>query len=202
PRPLRRESTLLRQQAAPVLPLDVVHADELDPLRFAQVENADHVLVRHLPGQDQLLLEPPQHLLLIGELGTDHLERHDAVELAVARLVDRPHAALAQQFEDFIAPAQHAPRHERLGEPVHAGWGWGGLRPALARAAGDRRARAGARDGRAGAGDRPAREVEGRVTLRAPDGAGSVLVLTPGTLHRCAWPLAVNSKHYGLGIAK
>ena len=201
---LRREPPFLPQQAAQVLAFDKVHADELDPLRFSQIENADHVLVRHLARQDQLLLEAPQHLLLIGQLRTDHLERHDAIQLAVARLVDRSHAALAQQLEDFVAPAQHAPGHERLSEAVRARRG-GGLRPAFRHTARHRRARA--RDGRAGTGGRHAGKVERRVTLRAPDGPGRVLVLTLGALHRhhsidVLGQLAVSSKHYGFGLAK
>src|SRR5439155_11334830 len=124
---------------------------------------------------------------------TDHLERHDAIQLAVARLVDRSHAALAQQFEDFVAPAQHAPGHERLSETVQAGRTLGGLRPAFRypagrhtagrHTAGRYTAAARARDGRARAGGRHAGQVERRVTLRAPDGPGRVLVAALNAFH-------------------
>ena len=35
-----------------VLALDEIHRDELDPLSFTEIENADHVSVGHLARQD------------------------------------------------------------------------------------------------------------------------------------------------------
>src|SRR5262249_44277721 len=90
-----RELTLLGQQGLEVAALDEFHGDELDAVGFAQIENADHVAVRYLARQDELLLEALQNFRQSGQFGTDHFESHQAVEFTVAGFVYGAHAALS-----------------------------------------------------------------------------------------------------------
>ncbi len=90
-----------------LLALDERHRDELDAVDLAEVVDADHVPVGHLPRQQQLLLEAAlQHrgrARLGRHLGPDDFERDDDAELGVPRLVDRAHAAAAQETNDVVA---------------------------------------------------------------------------------------------------
>ncbi len=92
--------------------LDVLHREELDPLRLAEVEDADHVLVRHLAREHELLLEARERLGAFRGVEPDRLERDQLVELAVARLVDAAHAALAEDRHDLVAVAEDGSEHE------------------------------------------------------------------------------------------
>ena len=54
------------------------------------------------PGQrTRLAGEPLGECFVLADLGRQDFQRHQAVELLLAGLVDRPHAALAQKLEDF-----------------------------------------------------------------------------------------------------
>ena len=52
-------------------PVDVFHADEANALRLAQIVNADHILVRDVTGENQLLLEAGEDCGIGGQLRTD-----------------------------------------------------------------------------------------------------------------------------------
>ena len=104
---LHRQRAALPDEGREVLALDELHRDELDALGQAEVVDPDHVAVGDLAGEDDLLLEARQHLLVGLELGPDHLQRHVPLELEVARLVDRAHAADADPLLDPVAAAEH-----------------------------------------------------------------------------------------------
>ena len=93
---LRRELSLTTQQRPQVLPVDVFHADETDALGLPQVVNADHVLVRDIAGENELLLEAQQNRGIGCQFGTDDFERDQAVQFAVAGLVHGAHTALPE----------------------------------------------------------------------------------------------------------
>ena len=59
--------------------------------------------MRDFARQDQLLFEAAKNFGMAGELGTYQFERDQALEFGVARLVDRAHAALAEQLKNFEA---------------------------------------------------------------------------------------------------
>ena len=96
----------LMDEGAKVDAFDVLHGDELHAVGFAEVVDADDVAVRDLGGEDELLLEALNDGGVAGVFAADGLERNDAIQLDVARLVDGSHAALAEQREDFIALAE------------------------------------------------------------------------------------------------
>ncbi len=108
---LGREFSLAAQERAEVVAIDVFHADEADTIRLAQVVNADHVLVRDIAGENELLLEAQQNRGISCQLGPDDLERDQAVQFAVAGLVHGPHTALSEHTQDFVASAE---KHARL----------------------------------------------------------------------------------------
>lgn len=54
------------------------------------------------PRENQFLLEAGENVGLAGQLRADHLQRNQAIEFLVARLVDRPHSTFAEQFQDFV----------------------------------------------------------------------------------------------------
>ena len=96
-------------QAAQVLTLDILHGDELHAVGLAQVVNPDHILVRDLRGQKQFLLEAVDDGLASCQIRPDHFQRHHAIQFAVARLVNRAHAAFAEDLQNLVAlPQQRA----------------------------------------------------------------------------------------------
>ena len=93
---IRRQLAALHQDAFQVATVDVIHGDELAPIRHAQFKNANDVLVRDLPGEYQLLLEAPQDVGMAGKLGPNDFKRNEQIQLAIAGLIHRAHAAFAQ----------------------------------------------------------------------------------------------------------
>jgi hypothetical protein len=75
--------------------------------------NADDVLVRDLPGEEQLLFEALLGLrrdLAALRVGANDLQRNGDLQFRVPRLVHRAHAADTEHFDDVI------PRAERLAD--------------------------------------------------------------------------------------
>jgi hypothetical protein len=54
-----------------------------------------------------LLAEASHEVRIVTVFRVEHLDGDVAAELAVGRPVDRGHAALAQQLDQAIAPAEH-----------------------------------------------------------------------------------------------
>ena len=102
-----RKLALMGHQGLQILPLDELHGDELDAVRFAKIENANHVFVRDLPRQNQFLLEAMQRLRLRGEFRPNYFQRHEPLELAILGFVNSAHAALAKQIDDFVARSEN-----------------------------------------------------------------------------------------------
>ena len=99
--------------------LDVRHRDVLDAVDLAEVVNADDVLVRDLAREQQLALEAALDFRgrrrIRHHLGPNHLDRDRDAELRVPRLIDRAHAADAEQPDDVIARAKRLTNFERAG---------------------------------------------------------------------------------------
>jgi len=74
--------------------------------------------VRDQPGEDQFLLEALEDFRIGRHVRANDFQRNLALQLAVMRLVHRPHSALSQQTHDFVAPAQNRPWIQLC----HRGW--------------------------------------------------------------------------------
>ncbi len=88
----------LLEQVRKILPFDELHGDEPEPIGDAEIENADYIPMRDLAGENQLLLESRENTWMAREFAADHFQSDQAVQLAVASLIDRPHPAFAEQL--------------------------------------------------------------------------------------------------------
>ena len=103
-----------------VLALNVLHRDELGPASFPKIEDADDVPVSNLARKDQLLLEAQQNFRIIGQLGLDDFERDLSLQLDISRFVNCPHAAFAEDFDDFVAVRKDSSRPKSCAAPCAA----------------------------------------------------------------------------------
>ena len=84
-------------------PLDKFHRQVISAGGLAGVVDGDDVLVAELLGGAGLAAEALAHARVGGQVGRHDLEGDLAVELHVARLVDRGHAAAGDVAEDLVA---------------------------------------------------------------------------------------------------
>src|SRR5207244_957820 len=80
---------------------------------LAHVDRRDDVGVRQPRGDARFALETPLGALRADELGMQHLERDDAVDRDLPRLVDGPRGASPEDAFDAVA------RNPRLSAPAH-----------------------------------------------------------------------------------
>src|SRR6266705_780487 len=104
------ELSLLMDEGAEILTLDILHGDELHPLGFAQVVNADYIFVGDLASEEQFLLEAVENSLIAGKIGPNDFQGDWPTQLAVHGFVDRAHSAFAQNFENFVSLGQNRAR--------------------------------------------------------------------------------------------
>jgi len=80
-----------------------LHRDEVPAFVFVDV--VDNTDVRMIQGRSRLSfsLEPLQRLAVPGQRFWEELQGNRALEPGVLGLVDHPHTALAQLFDDLIA---------------------------------------------------------------------------------------------------
>ena len=105
-RQLRRVAQNGRQVGA----FDVRHRDVLDAVDLSEVVDADDVLVRDLPGQQQFLLEATLDVLrrfrVVRSLRANDLQRHGDVQFGVPGLIHGAHPADAQLPENRVARSE------------------------------------------------------------------------------------------------
>ena len=111
---LRFQFAFLLKQMRKALPLDILHGDKFHAIRFRQIVNAAHVLMRHLLSDDQFLLEPVEHISGLRELGSYHLHGHDPLQFVVVHFVDGSHAARAKLLENFVPLSKYAAHAKRF----------------------------------------------------------------------------------------
>ena len=109
-----RELSVAAQDGPQILAVDVLHADETNPIRFAQVKNADDIFMRDVARENELLLEAQQDRGVRRQFRTNHLQRDQTIQFTVARFVDGTHAALSQDAQNFVASAEEHPRLQAL----------------------------------------------------------------------------------------
>src|SRR5207245_6826104 len=104
------ELSLLMDEGAEVLALDVLHGDELHAFGFAQVVNANYIFVGNLASEEQFLLEAVKNSLIAGKIGPDNFQGYWPTQLAVHGFVNRAHSAFAQNLQNFVSLGQNRPR--------------------------------------------------------------------------------------------
>jgi hypothetical protein len=84
-------------------PLDILHDEEVQAAGLVGVEGGDDVGVLQPGRRPHLLVEALQRGAVAHQAGVDHLEGDQPLHAPVFGLVDRPHAALADQAQHPIA---------------------------------------------------------------------------------------------------
>jgi len=95
----------LVENAPKILPLDILHGDELDPIDFSEVMDPYDVLVGNLTRENEFLLEPFDDVIVAGQIRTNDFQSHQLAHLSVSSLVDLSHAALSEELQDLVALA-------------------------------------------------------------------------------------------------
>src|SRR5262249_21453851 len=81
---------------------DELHRDEVDPLIDVDVVDGDDVRMVQRRCGFRFLNEPPPPVGVDGLVSRKDLERGEAFEAGVARLVHDTHAAFPELFEDLV----------------------------------------------------------------------------------------------------
>jgi hypothetical protein len=128
---LQQSGRLFRRQGASREALlqgaagDKFHDAERPALMLADLEYLHDIGMLQAGNRLGLRAEARQGLRVSGRPWGDHLERHQAAELALARLVDDAHAAPAQFLQDFVTgnvePGDLRGRCRTVRVPVSAG---------------------------------------------------------------------------------
>ena len=93
---------LLRLQQLPQRhPVHVLHQQVVKPVRLAEIMHGHDVRVVQPRQRLGLAREPLGELRVRSLLRREDLQRHQPVQLRLARLIDHPHPAAAEAFEDF-----------------------------------------------------------------------------------------------------
>ena len=90
----------------------MLHSDEIDAIRLIDVINRNDVGMVQRRGRPCFLHKAPLALRVGDLLGRQYLEGDEALQMAVAGLVDHAHTALAELFGDFVVrdgAADHEP---------------------------------------------------------------------------------------------
>ena len=102
----RRKPTHFTDESRQRVPLQKLHAQVGYALHLAQVVKAANVFVRDLLAEPKLSPEPGKRFRIVGLILPNHFQRDRAVELAVVRLVDDAHPALAHVVDDGVTRAE------------------------------------------------------------------------------------------------
>jgi hypothetical protein len=115
----RFERAVVEQQFAQVDPGHIIHRQKQQAALFTGVMDPDHMLVAQRGGDSHLALKAQTELLIIGELGREHLQRVDPVQRDIGRAVHDPHPALADQPIDAIT-ADHRATLQPITADMHS----------------------------------------------------------------------------------
>src|SRR5262249_10866015 len=87
-----------------VYALDVLHDDVRHLILIAEVVYGDDVRMLQPAGGSRFHVQPVLEAFVVRHVGADQdrLDRHDAVDDRIARLVNHAHAAAAERGQDFV----------------------------------------------------------------------------------------------------
>ena len=100
---IRRVEATVLEAFLQVTPLHVAHGDEEDVLGRPSLIDRDDVRMIDRRGQLRLAQEAVTERLVLGEAGSEQLERNPPLEPQILGQVDDAHAAQAEQRHDPIA---------------------------------------------------------------------------------------------------
>lgn len=106
--PAARGDQLLDRDAGDEFHREVMHA-----LGVAEIVRARDVRMADPPREPHFRLEPLDVRRVPNEIGPERLQRDLVVQLAVARAIHGTHRARADDFEDLVAPGEHAADRQR-----------------------------------------------------------------------------------------
>src|SRR4051812_24433440 len=105
---MNREFSAATRIFVQVLTLDVFHGDEAKAGVFAEVVDANDILVGDLSCNDDLLLEALQHFRACGQISANGFDSDGATQFAIFCFVDRSHPTLPKKLKDLVAIGDHA----------------------------------------------------------------------------------------------
>ena len=91
------------EQRAEILAVHVLHRQKRTAVRFAEVVEADDVLVRHLPRDAQLVVKLGQTRCVARDGLGQELQRHRLIERQILGAIDLAHAAAAEHRDEAIS---------------------------------------------------------------------------------------------------
>ena len=100
--PRRGQESLSPDHLLQRFPFDVLHGEEVDVVFLSDGVDLHDVRVVELRRGLRLALEALDERGILRQLAADHLERHDAVERHLVRLVDGRHPASTQLAQNLI----------------------------------------------------------------------------------------------------
>ena len=110
PQRFRQSHAAARNQSVERTARDKLHRDEVRAISLRNLMNRDDIRMAERRGRPRLLHKAPPPLRIRHLARQQQLERHEPVELRIARLVDHAHAALSQLFE-HLEVGERAPGH-------------------------------------------------------------------------------------------
>ena len=123
----RADTRLERSNLPQAHAIHIFHQQVINPVRLAELEQRHDIGMQQLGQRLRFPGEPFGKRGVAADARRQHFQRDDAVELFLARLIDRAHAALADEFGDLQL-------RERGGQPFERGRfrplaaGWAGVR--------------------------------------------------------------------------
>ena len=116
-RTLDWESPAALEDLMKVLPFNEGHGDEFQAVGFAEVVDAQDVLLRNLAGKQELLFETLLGGSVRRKFRPENLQSNDSPQLFVIGLVHLAHASLAEEFFHAIASPEFHPGCKSLPGP-------------------------------------------------------------------------------------
>ncbi len=89
-----------------VLPLHILHGDEVGASCFVDVMHAAYVLVGDPPGELQFVAESGDRVLVCSHFGFEDFKGHIFLDLGVENFINKTHSPLAELLDDVVTFSQ------------------------------------------------------------------------------------------------
>jgi len=109
---IRRQPPDAAKQRGQVFAVDILHGEEREAIRLADVEDAADVAVGDLPGYADFAVKAGQANTVLRDRFREEFQRHGLAELEVFRAIDFAHAAASGHGHDAVAILEDRARDE------------------------------------------------------------------------------------------